>query len=99
MADPAEIARRLSPAQKRALLWLPEDGGARQLNNDAPREVSFFVLRQLIIGNPQREVALMAELCRDAPPRFDDGRWQRGTWSLTHLGTQVRAVVEQGGDA
>jgi hypothetical protein len=27
--DPADIARRLSPAQKRALLWLPGDGSDR----------------------------------------------------------------------
>lgn len=32
----AEIARRLSPAQKRALLWLPEDGCGRPLGNKPP---------------------------------------------------------------
>lgn len=37
--DPAATARRLSPAQKRALLWLPGDGSARKLPlTNAPRE-------------------------------------------------------------
>ena len=33
---PAEIAARLSPAQRRALLWLPADGCGRPLGNKPP---------------------------------------------------------------
>lgn len=33
---PAEIARRLTPAQRRALLWLPGDGSGRTLGRSAP---------------------------------------------------------------
>jgi hypothetical protein len=34
--SPAEIAARLSAAQKRALMWLPEDGCGRPLGNKPP---------------------------------------------------------------
>lgn len=79
MADPAEIARRLTKAQKRALLWLPEDGSATNGT-------------KLPLGLQNRHLKALAEigLCGIG------GGWG---WHATALGTQVRAVVEQGGGA
>ncbi len=34
--SPAAIARRLSPAQRRALMWLPADGCSRPLGTKPP---------------------------------------------------------------
>lgn len=83
MADPAEIARRLSKEQKRALLWLPADGSERQcseLDRSNPSKGRFSELRTL--GLEQRRQAAGGPMRR-----------------ITPLGTQVRAIVEQGGGA
>ena len=86
---PEKIARRLTPAQRRALLWLPEDGAPRH-ESELParvRPVSLFALAQKAIG--QDIYAVLAQLS----PRAEL-KWP---WRLTPLGQQVRAIVEREG--
>jgi hypothetical protein len=41
---PAEIAKRLTPAQRRALLWLPEDGHLARMVTDHGIRRSLYAL-------------------------------------------------------
>lgn len=45
--DPVAIARRLSPAQKHALLWLPGDGGVVVIDRAAPSMIAREYLRAM----------------------------------------------------
>ena len=45
-ADPAEIARALTPAQKRALLWLPADGAHRNISRGGPHSDVLWRVRR-----------------------------------------------------
>jgi hypothetical protein len=98
MSDPtpAAIARRLSPAQRKALLWLPEDGSERQHKKGDPREVSFWAMGSLVWGGPRGEAVTMeAHLCRRTGADTYNGReWAPAFWRLTPLGLSVRAEVE-----
>ncbi len=79
---PAEIAARLTPAQKRALLWLPGDGEPRTRRNWREIVPRRDVLWRLC------ELGLAAEWeSQQARPLF--------AYSLTDFGQAVRAIVEQ----
>lgn len=45
-ADPAKIARALTPAQKRALLWLPADGTRRDVYQGGPHSNVLWRVRR-----------------------------------------------------
>ena len=89
--DPAEIARKLSPAQKRALLWLPADGSRVKHTQGSPGKNSLWSMCSVTKGNPTRGVAITYSLV---------GRqWismAAGTefW-LTPLGRKIRAELEK----
>lgn len=87
-----DIAASLSEAQRRALLWLPADGTARDHEFRSPREVSFYALAKVIKGDPKREVASIYSLCWLG--RNEDrkrGIWPMPTWGATPLGLAVRS--------
>lgn len=73
MADPDEIARRLTKAQK------------REINSQAP-----WFMAGLKSQNARHKIWLGMH-------QLEIASCTLGWWSLTHLGTQVRAIVEQGG--
>jgi hypothetical protein len=78
---PAEIAAKLTPAQKRALLWLPADGsgrnnrGAGRPRADIQWRLKFHRAGQMI---EQKFIAYCGDVVR-----------------LTPLGLAVRAIIEQ----
>ena len=100
--DPAAIARRLSPAQRRALLWLPGDGTPREHSKGAPPEVSFWCMGSLTWGGKRgHAVTMEAHLCkRTGKDTFTpDQGWSPAYWNATPLGLAVRAVVAaEGGE-
>lgn len=83
MADPAEIARSLTKAQKKALLWLPADGSERI-------EVKWVSRRLNSIGIDTNGVVDARAVYRT--------RWTRA-WRLAPLGLAVRAALEAEGGA
>ena len=94
--DPAAIARRLSPAQKRALLWLPANGKFRiwEKGSEAP----LFVMKDLVIGDPKKRPAVYCCLCELGETRVasshDVFRFKR-CWSITPLGLAVRDELQR----
>lgn len=96
MTDVAEIARSLTKAQREALAWLPADGSAREHVKGAPREVSFWAMRMVVRGKPDREVARTYSLCRREDGERQPGRiWLPVLWSLTPLGLAVRDYLKE----
>ena len=94
---PAEIAARLTAAQKRALLWLPGDGSEIERQKGAPREVSLWAMGNQRIGDPEREAAIVYSLCRHSAPEAarEPGKvWAPLRWRLTPLGREVRALKQ-----
>lgn len=94
MSEAEKIARRLSEAQRRALLWLPADGSPREHGRGDPREASFYALQNRITGDPGRKVATIYSLCRIGAGQKRPGRiWPPNTWRATPLGLAVRAEL------
>lgn len=96
MSEVERIARGLSPAQKKALLWLPEDGAFRSVTQRR-QEVSFYVMKTILHGDPRLAVATMACLCDAKYPPPIMGRMQPPEWRATPLGLAVRAAVARAG--
>lgn len=94
MTDIAKVAAGLSEAQRRALLWLAADGSSR--GGWKGSEVSFYVMKQIIKGDPKKEIATVIELCfspgRTSPTK--KMRWGDALWQATPLGLAVRAYLE-----
>ena len=81
---PAEIAARLTEAQKRALLWLPGDGSERRTAEASDCDCYRF-------WQAFRKLALLGVVHR-RPLR----KWPTPImWSLTPLGREVRAIIEK----
>lgn len=78
---PAEIAARLTPAQKRALLWLPIDGSVSSTRCHWSHTGSMVWLA----GRCAAEKHIVGE----------NGPGNDCRWRLTPLGQAVRAIVEQ----
>lgn len=83
--SPAWIASRLTPAQRAALMWLPEDGGWRDDMGDYDGVLSIWPVRLEIDEDLSIEASL-AVLANSTK------------WSATPLGLRVRAVVAGGVD-
>jgi hypothetical protein len=91
----AEIAGRLSKAQREAVLWMREDGAPRTHEKGAPREVSFWALRNRLEGHPEREIARTYSLCKKGDGERRKGSiWPATTWALTPLGLAVRNFIQ-----
>ncbi|EHM01223.1 hypothetical protein HMPREF9946_02184 [Acetobacteraceae bacterium AT-5844] len=83
--DPREIAKRLTKAQKRALLWLPKDNNPR--------------LKASWMGDCPRWPVLMALVHLGLAMRWQSDGLRLTAWSLSPaLGNEVRAVLEGGSD-
>lgn len=90
-ADIAEIARGLTQTQRRAVLWCNADGAPREYGKDAPREVSFWTLSNVLKGDPTREIARTFKLTvRGEGVKRPGAIWPPNTWTLTPLGLAVR---------
>ncbi|GEM70990.1 hypothetical protein SAQ01S_07560 [Sphingomonas aquatilis NBRC 16722] len=90
--DVPAICASLTKAQKAAVLWMREDGKPRTHDKDAPREVSFWAIRNRLEGDPEQQVARTYSLCRRGDGERRKGRvWPDTTWRLTPLGLAVRA--------
>jgi hypothetical protein len=96
MTDAEKIAAALTPAQRRALLWLPGDGSWRargKAHKDISR-TSMYCMADIRHGDPRLMVATVAALCDGAPPKQVAGRWAADEWRATPLGLAVRAVLK-----
>ena len=76
---PAEVARRLSPAQRRALMWLSKNGKSR---------VAYPECRAPKVNTMRAIVRI--ELCLSLPFLWDGHHWE-----ATTLGLAVRAELER----
>lgn len=91
MADVAAIAAGLTKAQREKLLWLPADGSARAHGKGA--ETSLYCMAEIVKGDPNRELATCARLCKSAG-RTEPTKsriWGDTLWQATPLGLLVRA--------
>lgn len=96
MTDAATIAQSLTNAQCRAVLWCDPAGAPKDHEQGAPREVSFFCLSRVIIGDPAKVIARTYSLCvQGENPARKDGIWPMRTWRLTPLGRAVRMELEK----
>lgn len=96
MTDAERIAARLSPAQRRAVMWLPADGSVRvAAEKTAPRRVSF--VGETRIGDPNRKIARVYRLSLiEYGHAFSvDPTKRHDRINLTPLGQAVRAVLER----
>lgn len=60
---PAEIAARLTPAQRRALLWLPADGSQRKrVLGKPPSYQAMFLLRPSLAEDVEFEIYRLTPL-------------------------------------
>lgn len=85
-----ELAENLSPAQKRALLWLPPDGTPKQ--EDKPRlSASLWSLTSRRVM-PDVEAHLVV---RSGGNRMVDGIWEKSFWHATPLGLMVRECLSK----
>ncbi|MBS7810501.1 hypothetical protein [Roseococcus pinisoli] len=80
MVDPATIARGLSPAQAKALLWLPEDGCVRLLDWGADKEMGNALYELWQMGCVANVVVSAVEC---------------GGHGLRSLGLAVRAALQR----
>lgn len=80
--SPAAIARRLTPRQREALLWLPGDGTWKTKEKGMGGQSMISLIYQMIVTEKYEQTG----------PR---GGWN-GRFALTPLGRRVRAVVEAG---
>lgn len=89
MTDAATIARRLTPAQRRALLWLPADGSWRQGLGRENQQNGVTFSRIILMGLAAQKVCWANN---PRPPK---------TYGATPLGLAVRAELErmEAGDA
>lgn len=71
--DAETIARGLSEAQKRALLKLPEDGSEIRWE-DRRAETSLYAIREVIKGDPRRQIATTFSLTDVARPAIVNGK-------------------------
>lgn len=85
--------RRLSEAQKRALLKLPGDGSEIRWE-DGRAEVSLYAMQGVVKGDPKKQIATTYSLTEVAPPAIVDGKWDRSRWRATPLGLAVRAILK-----
>ena len=79
---PAAIARRLTPRQRKALLWLPADGMWKPQEKEKGGQSMISLIYQMIV----------TEKYEPTGPRGG----YRGSYALTPLGRFVRAAVEAG---
>ena len=93
--DPVRsAAEKLSKPQRVALLWLPEDGSPREHVKSAPREVSFWAMQRITVGDPSKEIASLYSLCSRSDGERRPGRfWPAAMWSATPLGLAVRQAI------
>jgi hypothetical protein len=89
-----QIAARLSPAQKRAVLWCNGDGTPK-VHLKGP-ETSFYCLWKVILGDPRKQVAQIYSLAEHGKSTTEKrGLWPASTWKLTPFGLEVRAILEK----
>ena len=103
MSDCAkDVAKGLSPAMRRAVLWCHSSGEwkdhRRKANsNDGVSETSLGVLEKRIVGDPRKRVAEIYTLVEH---QFNAGEKEHGTvwrntrYRLTPLGLLVRKHLE-----
>lgn len=84
--SPSAVAVLLSPTQRTALLWLPDDGSLRADAGNKHRMAMFYLTNKTI---QQNIVATLAE-----------GRWininTTREWRATPLGLRVRKCLVEG---
>lgn len=83
---PAEIAARLTPARRRALLWLPGDGSAQS----TVYANHTYGLWSYQLAQACRRMVQLGLVHRTAA----SSTTPRIMWNLTPLGLAVRAVLE-----
>ena len=92
------VVRGLSPAMRKALLWLPADGSWKdhrrgEGKNGGISSTSLSCLKERIIGDPRKAPAVLAKL---ADHKFNAGEkecgqiWRNCIYRLTPLGLTVR---------
>lgn len=95
-SEAERIAKGLTRAQRAAILWLSPDGEPKEHSKGAPREVSFWALRNKVEGDPQRRIANVYSLCLRGEGARQKGRFSLPTtWRLTPLGLEVRAILQR----
>jgi hypothetical protein len=89
---PEIIAKHLTPAKRRALLWLPTEGGRERMKGD-PSSGTLYGLRSVMKGDPTKQVVMFAILVQSKiGVTKDKGQiWPNTLWTLTPLGQKVRA--------
>lgn len=96
MDDIPTIVKRLTKAQRQAILWMNADGSPRDEVKGSPRSVSFYCLSKVIIGDPCNQIAQIYSICKQGSnAHVKRGIWPVPTWALTPLGIAVRAYITE----
>jgi hypothetical protein len=93
--DVATIAKGLTKAQRKIILWADPSGALRELGKGEGSTVSCWALMKVVKGDPTKEVAQVYSLVTkgkgSTKPRH---MWPQDTWGLTPLGLAVRAHLQ-----
>lgn len=100
------IAVGLTEAQRRAILWLPEDGSWKDHRrvpraNGGVSSSTLLFLKERRIGNPKKRVAqiyCLTESSFNAGEKERGQMWRNNVYRLTPLGLEVRRILEQSHD-
>ena len=98
-----DLAKKLSPAQRNAVLWLPEDGSEKEYCNGlgAKQKVSrtsLYCLTNFTIGDPTKGVAVCCKMVRQIHNKGskDSGQiWPNDLWALNPSGVAIRKIVNE----
>lgn len=95
----AGIVAKLTKAQREALLWCDPSRPKEYHSGGAPREVSFYAIASVLLGDPKKEIARTYSLVRRGVGQKAPGQiWPSNTWTLTPLGISVRAALQEAGE-
>lgn len=92
MTDEERVVKRLTAAQCKALLWCEPTGEPREWPKGA--ETSFYCLANVVVGDPEKELACHYKLVKRGEGTTKRGYWPCSTWRLTPLGTRVRTLLQ-----
>jgi hypothetical protein len=96
MSDVERIAKGLTEAQKRAVIWLPNDGEWKVRKTGDISETPLWSIQSKTWGNLGHELVTVANLAKHRNSAFKEkGRvWPAREWSLTPLGQAVRYYLK-----
>jgi len=97
MSEIERVAKGLTEAQKRAVLWLPANGDWRERRQGDIPQTPLWILQNKVNGNPKKSVCICASITerRESAGRDKGAMWPNTDWRLTPIGRKIRKHLER----